>query len=85
MQLAMDSLRADLELADRWSWRPEPPVDLPITALHGASDEIPAEVMERWSELPPGDFTRRELPGGHFFLHEAESELLAVLSGTLAR
>ena len=71
-----------------WTYRhrPGPLLGCPITAFGGIDDgDVPRARLEPWAEVTRGPFRLRMLPGGHFFLHEAEgrAELLAEIARIL--
>ncbi len=81
LALFLPAMRGDFALLEGYVHETQPPVDVPITALHGASDAAvdPAGV-ERWGELTTGPFRLQTVGGGHFFLDEAPGEVTAVLA-----
>lgn len=77
-------LRADFELADRYTYVPEPPLECPITALCGADDqETDGGKLEEWREHTHGVFTRHVFEGDHFFIHSREPQVLALVRNEL--
>ncbi|MCW5978312.1 MAG: alpha/beta fold hydrolase [Bryobacteraceae bacterium] len=84
LRLVLPALRADSSLCRTYSYAPEPALDCPIAAYHGADDpRLPSQVIEPWREQTTAAFRMRALPGGHFFLHTAEREFLEMLSEDL--
>lgn len=76
--LVMPSLRADFEVFERYQYREEPALAVPIVAFAGAQDEgASAEALMEWRRHTLGLFTLRELNGGHFFIDEDPLPLLA--------
>lgn len=85
MNLLEPMLRADLELAEIWA-PPPVPIPSPIAALCGARDRIdPPEVMRPWSGATSGGFDYLEFEGGHFFIHDNATAVLAAIAGLLER
>jgi surfactin synthase thioesterase subunit len=76
-------LRADLALCNSYRYRAEA-LDVPVTALAGTRDVVapPVEVV-RWGECCSDWRGMRVIPGGHLFLHEAETEVLSAITDTL--
>jgi surfactin synthase thioesterase subunit len=69
-------LRADLELASTYEWRPGQKVRCPVTAMAGVEDKTgPPREMRHWREHTDGDFRLATFRGSHFFIH---SELRSV-------
>src|ERR1043166_8527346 len=58
-------------------YRPDVPLDCPLTAFGGLRDsEVSREQVEAWREQTTSEFALRMLPGGHFFLDDAQSQTL---------
>jgi medium-chain acyl-[acyl-carrier-protein] hydrolase len=77
-------LRADLHMADHYQYRPEPPLDLPITAFGGREDrEVQAEELQSWQLQTSKTFQLQMFAGGHFYLRTSEKEFLPALSEML--
>lgn len=86
MQLMSGLLRADFSVCSNYAYRPEPPLDCPVTAFGGLSDrEVSRKQLEAWKEQTSTSFTIRMLPGDHFFLNSAQGTLLSLLSHELNR
>lgn len=80
VELKLPVLRADFELCEKYVYRPEPPLNCPITAFGGLEDlDESREMLERWGNRTSKVFKLRMLPGDHFFLHSSEALLLQLL------
>ena len=80
MELMLPVLRADFEVCETYAYRPEPPLNCPITVFGGLDDpEETPERLERWREHTSKSFDLRMLPGDHFFLHPSQPLLLQTL------
>jgi medium-chain acyl-[acyl-carrier-protein] hydrolase len=85
MQLLLPMLRADFEMASRYSAPTDSPLPLPFAVWGGIQDDQPLpEELERWRKFTRGSFAIHLIPGGHFFLHHAGDELRQGLKRTLA-
>lgn len=85
MDLFLPMIRADFALKEGYVHRPWPPLACPVTAYGGLGDaEAPEAAMRAWQASSRGRFRLRLFAGGHFFLHDRESELLEDISQTLA-
>jgi medium-chain acyl-[acyl-carrier-protein] hydrolase len=84
MQLFMPMLRADFRLIELYQYHAEAPFDCPIAAFGGAQDTLalPAE-LAAWQAQSNGAFSLQLFPGGHFYLQEAQPQLLAALTREL--
>lgn len=74
-------LRADLDLMAARPNRPAPPLDCPVHVYLGAADETaPSEpTVAGWAAQSAVGHAVRVFPGGHFFVRDAEEEVLAGL------
>lgn len=84
LRLCLPALRADFALCETYRHRPEAPLGCPTLVLGGLADPLVslAELCA-WKEQIDGPFALQLFPGDHFFLHGAESRVLAVLNQTL--
>lgn len=70
-------IRADLALSDTYAYCDAPRLPCPLHTFIGEHDNLVVrEDWEAWSEHAGGEFSRRILPGGHFFSREGQTELL---------
>jgi medium-chain acyl-[acyl-carrier-protein] hydrolase len=78
-------IRADFEACQTYEYKPEPPLDCPIMAFGGVTDdEETRERIEPWSKQSTRSFSLSMLPGGHFFIHTAEELLVRTLGEELS-
>ncbi|HVF13272.1 MAG TPA: thioesterase domain-containing protein [Acidimicrobiales bacterium] len=83
--LALPVLRADFAYVDRYAYEEGPPLACPITVFAGDRDgETRVDDLWAWAEHTAGAFAVRVLPGDHFFLHSARSQLVSSLAADLA-
>ncbi|MEV0370852.1 alpha/beta fold hydrolase [Streptomyces sp. NPDC050636] len=82
--LVVPSLRADLRLIETYRPAEHRPVNSPVTSYVGDADPSvePADAAA-WRELTSGEFSFRVFPGGHFYLSDQETELLADITERL--
>ena len=86
MQVVLPLLRADFKLIETYSYKDEPPLSIPLTAIGGLEDnEISREDLEGWRAQTTRAFSLRMLPGDHFFLTTNQALLLPVLAQELYR
>lgn len=83
MQLALPVLRADFQVAGGYRGSADRQVHAPLVALGGADDETTREGLAAWREHTRSEFALHVLPGGHFFIHPRETELLALIENSL--
>jgi surfactin synthase thioesterase subunit len=77
-------LAADFAVSERYRYRPEPPLSIPITAF--AADGDPrADVAQvaAWGEQTSAGFALRELAGGHFAVLERAEPVHETIAGAL--
>lgn len=84
MELLVPILRADFELLETYVYEESPALDCPIAAFGGLEDnKVNIAQLDAWAELTAKSFSRQMFPGGHFFLHSAQSCLLEHLNQAL--
>lgn len=80
MQLMLPLLRADFAVCDTYTYVPEEPLAIPITAYGGLFDTgISREQVEGWRQHTTASFSLRMLPGDHFFINTSQTTLLRLL------
>lgn len=84
MRLLTPILRADFAVNETYTYEPELPLDLGISAFGGLSDhDITKEDLAGWRDQTTGRFRLRMLPGDHFFLHSGRELIVDALSRDL--
>lgn len=79
-------LRADLAVCERYRWTPRTPLDCPVSAFRGTEDPIAsAAQVEAWRDYTSRSFVQHALPGNHFFLIDAQQQLLGRLRAELSQ
>ncbi len=77
-------LRSDCTLTEMYVCRPQVPLSCPVTAFGGLADqEVFPEDVRAWSSHTTGSFRAHLLPGDHFFVNSARSDLLRLLVSEL--
>jgi surfactin synthase thioesterase subunit len=65
------AVRADFSVKETHRYLPEPPLDVPITALPSTDDpRASQELVARWREQTTGEFDLHTFAGGHFAVFE---------------
>lgn len=81
LNLLLPILRADFTLLETYVYRNQPPLPCPIQVYGGQQDtEVTIPDLAAWQQQTSCDFNLKLLPGGHFFLHSAQTELVYSLS-----
>jgi medium-chain acyl-[acyl-carrier-protein] hydrolase len=82
-------LRADYDVFESYRYGVEPPLAVPFLVLGGTADRVvPESMLTGWERQTHARCTVEVLPGGHFFIVDSRTELLArvarFLDGTAA-
>lgn len=84
MELLLPVLRADFTLADTYQGMSGPDVACPVTAIAGEEDQdAPPADVAAWRRYAPRGFAFHVLPGGHFFIKTARTDLLGLIVSAL--
>lgn len=84
MEVLLPTIRSDLEVAETYSYVPHESLRCPMAACGGDSDpSVNGAELAAWREHTRSSFVRRVFPGGHFYLHQARSDLLAAISAEI--
>jgi medium-chain acyl-[acyl-carrier-protein] hydrolase len=82
--LMLPVLRADCRAIETWKHCAAEPLTLPVVAFGGVDDpDVTASELHAWADHTTGPFAAHQLPGGHFFLHDAASDLLHLIHASL--
>ncbi|HEX2058802.1 MAG TPA: alpha/beta fold hydrolase [Actinomycetota bacterium] len=81
MELLIPMLRADSAVSETYEHKEGPPLPCPIVAFGGEDDEdVLVDDVTAWSEHTSAGFEHRIFPGGHFFVHTHEADVLKELT-----
>jgi medium-chain acyl-[acyl-carrier-protein] hydrolase len=84
MGLVLPSLRADIELVETYRYADDAPSSAPLTVFGGSDDvQVSPEELDAWCRHTRAHLERITIPGGHFFIHSAEDELVGHVSRVL--
>lgn len=79
-ELLLPTLRADVEMHEKYRAITDTPLDVPILMIRGNDDElISGEQLLGWVRATTGDARAESLPGGHMYLTERPTELLELI------
>ena len=82
LELVLPAVRADVRALEGHRHEPEPRLSCPLIAFGGRSDPlVPPEHLRPWSEETLGPFALQTFEGGHFYLDERPTAVLAALTG----
>lgn len=87
LQLLLPRIRADGAIYETYDYRRLPPLTCRIAVFFGLQDSMASGAGARgWESETRASFHCYDgLPGGHFFLHEAEQQLAGHVTDELAR
>jgi medium-chain acyl-[acyl-carrier-protein] hydrolase len=84
LDLMLPLLRADFSVGDNYVYAPEPPLEVPITAIGGVADpRVTRESLVAWGEHTAAGFEHHMFPGDHFFLFAARELVLDYIAARL--
>lgn len=84
LAITLAGLRADLEVIETYSYRPERPLECPVTVVVGADDGRAARAAE-WRDHTAGRIDLHVLPGGHFYFRERQSDVKRIIHDSIIR
>lgn len=77
-------LQSDFKLWRQYDYVPKKPMQWPVTALHGADDDVTeASSIKAWQEHTSADFAYHEVAGGHYFINEMTVDTARLISRRL--
>ncbi|HKQ74906.1 MAG TPA: thioesterase domain-containing protein [Blastocatellia bacterium] len=77
-------IRAEFVFLEKYRYEPEQPLATPITAFGGVDDpQVDRQSLEAWVTQTIAKFSLFLLPGDHFFINSARSQLLQIISREL--
>jgi surfactin synthase thioesterase subunit len=85
MQATLPVLRSDFLMCGAYSYRHERRLPCPIHVLGGRDDDTTAGSLEAWRRETAAGFEIDMVPGGHFFIHSRQEQVLDLISSSLAR
>jgi len=84
-RVLLPALRADFAVVETCPYRPERPLNCPISAFAGSRDaEVSRPAVAAWEQHTEAIFRLRVLPGDHFFPWSHRAALLKAVSDDLA-
>lgn len=81
---ALPIIRADLEVAEEFDYRPHPRLACPITAFYGREDPIvDSDQVEAWTDETDATFEIHGFSGDHFFNQRHRAAIAARIAAVL--
>src|SRR5688572_9703418 len=85
MELMLPSLKADYRMFEDYRFEATPLLACPVTAFGGTADRYISQTeLESWREQTWGAFSVRMFDGGHFFVNDLRSRVVATIVQGLA-
>ncbi len=86
LAMFLPSLRADLQLLETFACPDEAPVNVPLTAWAGETDDtVRRDELEAWQRHTTRPVDLRVWPGGHFFVRDRKDEVLDAILAALPK
>lgn len=80
-EMFVPQIRADFALNETYRFRVERPLDCPISAFAGVSEQdLEADELNAWSLHTNGDFRSQRFPGDHFFIRESQELVIEAIT-----
>ncbi|MDQ1740446.1 MAG: hypothetical protein QOE53_2098 [Pseudonocardiales bacterium] len=84
-EMLLPTLRADVAMHENYLAASPEPLDVPITSIRGADDElVSAEQAAEWQAATTAGCELREVPGNHMYLIDSPAELVRLMAAELA-
>ena len=80
MAMTLPVLRADCRVCASYRHVPRHPFDFPLHVFVGRQDDTTRDRLAAWWSETSGPCTLDWFEGGHFFLHDAEAEMLGLMA-----
>jgi surfactin synthase thioesterase subunit len=84
-EMLLPTLRADVAMHENYLAASAEPLDVPITSIRGADDELVSpEQAAEWQAATTAGCELREVPGNHMYLVDSPAELVRLMAAELA-
>jgi surfactin synthase thioesterase subunit len=82
--LLLPGIRADFAMNEQYSYRPEPPLELPIIVLRGSADPFVEDGLTAgWARESTRPLQEHCFEGDHFFVEPHRAEIIDLVVGTI--
>ncbi|MEU5717087.1 alpha/beta fold hydrolase [Streptomyces sp. NPDC020403] len=81
--LMLPTIRADLTLAETYTYVPGPPLPVPVRVLRGRQDPLVRDGDAGWSRQTSAGCSVHEFDGGHFFVQDHERSVVTHIGAAL--
>ena len=69
-------LRSDFKAVETFDYKPEEPINIPITVITGTQEKITRDQAMTWKNETTGEFKFFQFPGDHFFIFDNPAEIV---------
>lgn len=84
IKMLLPVLRADFTAVENYVYRPEPPLQIPVTAIGGTEDRnVPFEQIMRWQDITKHTLRTEKFTGGHFFPFLDPEKIMGLIHNAL--
>lgn len=84
-EMLLPTLRADVEMHENYLAPPGRLLDVPITSIRGAGDELVSrDQAAEWQAATTASCELREVPGNHMYLVDSPADLVRLMADELA-
>nr|WP_232425068.1 alpha/beta fold hydrolase [Pseudofrankia inefficax] len=84
-RMILPAVRSDYKAVETYRWAPGPKLSCAIAAFVGDADlSTTVDEARAWAGHTAGDFDLRVFPGGHFYLDEHRTDVVAAITSRLA-
>lgn len=85
LRMILPMIRGDAEAFETYTYCPEDPLPIPITAFAGRWDRrFQVHQVEAWREQTQSGFSFHTIDGDHFFIHNAEDDFFRIFMKEIA-
>ncbi|MFG2091955.1 thioesterase II family protein [Streptomyces sp. NPDC048612] len=80
LRMVLPAIRADYRAAETYTYEPCAPLHCPVVGLTGDDDpKVTLDEVRAWGEHTEGPFDFQVFPGGHFYLADHQSDIIALV------
>lgn len=85
VRMILPAIRSDYRAVETYRYQPKPKLACPIFAFVGDSDpRVEVDDVRAWADHTTATFDLRIFPGGHFYLTQYETAIIAEVNAALA-
>jgi medium-chain acyl-[acyl-carrier-protein] hydrolase len=85
LKLMLPTIRADFELCEQYEYCHGDALGCPISVLGGRKDRFSRRDLMAWRHETTGPVDFEWMPGGHFYLHSHETQMLTAVASRIRK